>query len=140
MAVQEVPATVRLPDWERRLFALIEANKSRPFVWGEFDCAQWGSMCLEAVTGRVSELNKRKRKTEKAALKMLKERGGLMGILTAELGEAVNPKMTKRGDICLLQNGERHSVGVCVGTHSVCTDNNGLVSVPMSKAVAAWHI
>jgi hypothetical protein len=139
MAIQEIPASMRFPDWEHRLFALIEANKSRAFEWGTFDCCNWAAMCYEAVTGKESALNKTKRKDEKAAARFIKKMGGISSILEKELGDSVCIKMAKRGDICLIER-DRAGVGVCVGSTIVCVDVAGLVHIPLIEGTRAWHI
>jgi hypothetical protein len=139
MAIKEVPTNIRLPDWEHRLFALIEASKDTPFAWGTFDCCNWAAMCYESVTGKVSKLNSTKRKDEKAALRFIKKMGSMSAILEKELGESVSPKFARRGDICLIEK-ERASIGVCVGAMVVCVDIDGLVNVPMREVTKAWHI
>src|SRR4051812_23750010 len=42
---------VLLPDWRTRLSQHIEAERLRPFSWGEHDCCLWVGDCIRAMTG-----------------------------------------------------------------------------------------
>lgn len=41
----------RFKDWDVRLMEFAEANKGRPFVWGETNCAALAGGCIDAMTG-----------------------------------------------------------------------------------------
>ena len=41
----------RLPDWRARLGAHIAAHRTRPFAYGEHDCATFAAGAVQAVTG-----------------------------------------------------------------------------------------
>jgi formylmethanofuran dehydrogenase subunit D len=141
MAIKEIPRNLRIPNWERELFALIDANRDTPFQWGEHDCIAWGAACVTAITGKAPVNNKLKRKDEKQAARLLKKIGGVSAAVTMELGDPmVNKLMARRGDIVVLSNGERECVGVCVGDSAACVDYDGMVFIPMTKAVSAWRV
>lgn len=41
----------RLPDWNARLAAVVEAARGRPFAYGRHDCALFAADAVEAMTG-----------------------------------------------------------------------------------------
>lgn len=46
------PRHDRLPGWEMALARWLALDPRRPFVWGEWDCAQFAARAVEVITGR----------------------------------------------------------------------------------------
>ena len=46
------PSHPRLPDWQPRLQALIQARLAAPFAWGEHDCCLFVCDAVQAITGQ----------------------------------------------------------------------------------------
>lgn len=135
---------MRREGWEQSLIDTIEAAKGRPFAWGEADCCLFVADAVAVMTGRdPAEKLRGRYSTEKGALRTL---GGdfaqAIEKLAAEFGlEEVPVAMAQRGDVVLLENGERMILGI-IDTHGlICAMSaTGVIQLPISQAVTAWRV
>lgn len=129
---------MRLDSWEKRLNAYLKTVG--PFEWGKNDCCLFAANAVEAMTGVDPAKKYRGYKTKLGAAKKIKD-VGIEGAWTAEFGEPINPKLCKRGDVVLFQNGQEQSVGVCMGTKFAAIAEEGLIMLDMQKhAIMGWRV
>lgn len=135
----------RLLGWERRLFDLLEHNRTEPFKWGRHDCCTWAAAAVAAVSGQqISMLGKYA--TARGALRLVQKPGGLQATVTSVLGfEPLSARHAQRGDVVLLsQPGsfDGYALAVCFGGDAYAPGENGLVAIQMtsSAVLAAWYI
>lgn len=143
--------TVRLPDWEPRIAAYLDACAKRPFVFGSHDCALFAAGAVEALTGEDFGAPFRGRYSTVRGYKRALTAAGyssIEGPFTAALGEPVGALMARRGDI--VTDGESMGVmwtagtpvGLFVGggTADAAEYEVGLVTLPVRQIVRAWRV
>lgn len=132
----------RLPDWEPRLLAYLEGVRSRPFEWGEHDCALHSANAVLAVTGEdIAERFRGKYSTAAGSVRALKRYGA--GTLEATFDAAIpviGKAFAQRGDI-VSRDG---MVGVCLGADGAFVGDvdgaPGLVRFPRREWTRAWAV
>ena len=132
-------STPRLPDWQARLGALLDARRTMPFAWGSNDCCLFAADCVQAVTGIDPALGLRQYNDAAGAARMLARLGGVRGAGNALLGVSVGALFARVGDIGEVQVGQREALGVCNGDGWLAVGEVGLVALPLSNAVRAWR-
>lgn len=134
---------MRLEGWERRLDAVVEAARERPYALGEHDCFRVACRVLEALTGvdRWPEFSGYT--TRREAMRKLAEYGS-----TFEASgdwffgdTSIGVRWARRGDICCIQteDGEKH-LGVCLGAETALLAPDGLTYVPTLTCLCAWRV
>jgi hypothetical protein len=141
---------MRLPDWEQRLSAWIVANRDRPFLWGQWDCALAAFDAAAAITGedRAAEFRGQYETREGAAeaLRRLGQ-GTLIRTINAKYERRPVGK-ARRGDLVW----HAGSVGVCVGGAGLFVGEErladaagvamreGLITIPRKLLTKAWTV
>ena len=136
----------RFEDWPNRLDKFIEENRHRKFERGEFDCALFAGLALEAMTGE--EFVKpyfRGYKTKKQAFDMLRAGGmdSLIEVANKYLGgslESVN--FASRGDIVAVKYENEVALAVVdlTGRYAVTTGKDGLFFFDRKYWLKAWGV
>jgi len=133
----------RLPGWERRLVAAVEATRDRPFCWGRHDCATFAFDLRREIAGGydVAALWRGRYSTARGALRVMRR----LGWQTLEaagrdlLGEPLpSVQLAQRGDLVLANTGL--GFGVCLGARVAGIAPEGLVLVPLATSALAWRI
>ena len=144
--------THRHSDWRARLNALLAANDSRPFAWGEWDCCI--GLAAEAV--RVIRADGKDfaapwrgtYSTQTGAFRELQRRAGVRTpseLMTQMFGEPAPPAFARTGDLVshqgcigIMQGAE----GVFIGCELMGAElsRDGLVPVPRTELQEAWHV
>lgn len=143
MTVASPAPPVRLPDWPARLGVATAAWLSRPFAWGPADCAVWVADAVHSMHGcdTLVELRQPPRSTARQAARAVRRGGGYAACMARAGLAAVAPALAQRGDVVLLRHGGPQPVlGVCLGEHAAAPGAQGLQTVPMAQAVAAWRV
>lgn len=133
----------RLPDWRRRLFALLQESLRTPFVWGTHDCVLLAAKGVDAQLGTAwyDDVRVRFSYTDEAqARAVLAAAGGLEAMVTSYLGTPVMPSWCGAGSVVLTALGERQLLCLHDGTKLVGPDEVGLRRVPMALAVCGWRL
>jgi hypothetical protein len=141
----------RRDDWASRLMATVEAERSRPFVWGTADCCLFVADCILAMTGVDPAAAFRGfYHSAHGARRCLKNYcgGGLEALAEQIAAEQrlpeILPTMAQRGDAVLLEAYERppeyRALGICLGASIAAQGPQGLSLEPMSRALRAWRI
>ena len=130
-------ALKRVEDWVSRLDAYFESVKSRPFMWGEFDCCLFVAEACAAITGTHPVPDAAGAyKTKIGAYRWLRrEFGGAGEMLTLLCGAPVDPNFARRGDVALIKAENGFALGIIdlSGEWIICVDETGL------KRVEKWH-
>ncbi len=125
-----------------RLNRFIESRKNTDFEWGVNDCALFAADAVKVQTG--ADFGSEWRGNYETALecsRLLNERKtSLEQIATDAFGEPVSVKLLKRGDVCLFDNGDGLSLGVCVGVKIASTGKTGVEYVDMKNCVKGWNV
>jgi hypothetical protein len=130
---------IKPEGWEKRLDACIDRLKNEPFKWGQHDCSLFALDCADAQFGTSFASNWRgKYKNYRGAYRILEQNGGYSEILES-YGFVKKPiLMAKRGDLAFI--GGDMAMGVVVGDRIIATAEDGLKSVPISRALYVWEL
>lgn len=130
----------RFDNWPNLLSEYLRARQQMPFEWGVNDCMAFVSKGVEALTGEDFFTAYSDYTDEESAAEMLSQHGGISGIVTACLGEGSNRILkAKRGDVVMVRLPE--TTGGIVddsGQRIAVVSKNGLLRVPLNKAVWVW--
>lgn len=129
---------MRLDNWESKLAEYLD--NIGPFQWGENDCCLFVSNAIELMRGDDVLKKYRGYKTQLGAQKILKKVDGIEGLWTKILGEPVQYKLLKRGDVVLYPNKGDELVGLCVGSRFVALTQDGVIYLPMNLASKGWAV
>lgn len=130
---------MRIQGWEARLSAYIRVATSRPFSWGQHDCALWCAGWVKECTGEdyadewIGQYS-----DEDEAVSLIRSRGfdSFAAIADAHL-EAKPVMLAQRGDIVLRANG---ALGICNGRVSHFIAPNGMIQEPTLSCIHAWKV
>jgi hypothetical protein len=147
---------MRFADWRLRLREEVAAARLRPTAFGEHDCLQFAARCVLAMTGEDHRERFPPYGSPMAARSILDANGGVAGILTACLGEAVPPNHAHIGDVVVARfrsedgrhvrptddrPGTEDGAGICLGAHAAfCGREGGVVYRPRSEIRLAWRV
>lgn len=131
----------RLPDWEKRLNAEIEAWRHRIYVIRKddsSDCMMFTANCIVAVTGEDPAAAWRDSyHNEAEAQAILDDAGGAEALVTRTLGiQPVAIALARRGDIVL----GPAAPGPCLGRYAAFMTDDGLTFRPLHQCLKAWRI
>ncbi len=134
----------RIDGWERRLEAVIEDARHRPYALGEHDCFRVACRAIEALTGvdRWPEFAGRYA-TKREALALLAAHGSSFEAAFDWFfgAPSLYPSLARRGDVVAVQtaDGEKH-LGVVLGAQAAFLAPAGLVFVPVLMCMCAWRV
>lgn len=145
MSTMKLNAPLKLTrhaDWPERLAAAIESARHEPYVLGQHDCLRLTCRCIEVMTGINFWPVFAGYKTKAQALRIIAKIAPSLGdAVTAVLGVQPQPvRLSQRGDVLLYQDEEGHHLGVCCGANMVLLAKQGLVFLPLSKALSSWRV
>lgn len=151
-----LPPAGRLPDWDQRLAALVERNRSRPYAYGSHDCLLWAAAVVKAVTGKDHGRGHRgKYKSAAGAARHLRKLGfDSPEALLDSLFDRKPAGFAQRGDLVTASDG---IPAVCMGAVALSVGQDrlttspassgspgagvaGLVPVPREQWVKAWAV
>ena len=132
---------MRNQDWAECLAEFL--NQSHFFDWAKCNCVLFSADGVKAQTGIDYAKAYRNIKTKRGMLTKLGREydGDVAKAATAMLGDPINVRMAKRGDVvAALINGE-NVLGICIGKMSVfISENEGLIHIHTAKCINAWAI
>lgn len=129
--------TTRLPDWPERLDRFVAGRRHQPFAWGAHDCCLFVADAVREVWGVDPAEGLRGYRSERGAARILRQFGGVGGVLEARFGEPVQVAQAQVGDVLLVHTGGRDSLALCVGSHWLAPGAHGLEAGSLSVARAA---
>lgn len=128
---------MRLDGWERRLDDYLLSIG--PFEWGKRDCCMFVVGAVKAITG-IDHSEKYNYHSAIEANKVLHENGGIEAIATSHFGKPKATLFCRRGDIVSLESGNGIALGICLGGKIAAMQADGLIYLPMSKAINGWSV
>ncbi|MDM0024070.1 DUF6950 family protein [Variovorax saccharolyticus] len=130
----------RLQDWQLRFAAFAKERASMPFAWGSNDCCLFAADAVLALTGKDWGADYRGGYDDaKRALRAMPA-GGLREVASRALGEPVSPLLAAVGDVVLMESEGRELLAICNGTSAIGPGADGLTSIDMEAALAAWKV
>ena len=132
----------RLPDWRARLGAHIAAHRTRPFAYGEHDCATFAAGAVQAVTGSDPAAGLTGYTTRAGGLRRLRRNGledhvAFVASRFAEIAVA----QAQQGDLAVIEAAGALSLGVVCGAFVLApTQPSGLAAVPLTPTAVGGHI
>ncbi len=130
----------RKPTWQADLAALLCARLDAPFAWGHNDCCLFAADCVQAQTGVDPAAGLRGYGDARQALQLAADMGGLRQHASALLGPEVSPLQARMGDVLLVLDEGREIMALCNGATALAPGKSGLVTLPISAALAAWRV
>ena len=132
----------RVPNWEQVLADAIQQASTRPFVWGQHDCATWAFDLHRDLTNGPDHaaLWRGRYRTPIGCGRVLRrlgwtslEEGGraLLG------GPLDNVRLAQRGDLIL--GGAPEAFGVVMGAKAAFVAPEGLVRLSLTNCRLAWR-
>ncbi len=130
----------RFDDWPNRLSQYLQEKQHQPFQWGVNDCMSFTAGAVYRLTGTDFFTDYSDYYDEISAYNMLRENGGVKGIISRCLGAGkLNPLQAQRGDVVVVKIPEM--VGGIVddsGQRIAVVTPQGLTRLPLEKAVRYW--
>jgi len=111
-----------------------------PFSWGSNDCCSFAAAGVKALTGLDPMAPVAPYDDALGAARLIEEGGGLRHLADEMLGRSVSPLMAAVGDVILLMNEGREILGICNGTNILAPGKDGIATLDMTAAIAAWKI
>lgn len=133
----------RLEGWPMKLSLFLRERRSMPFAWGRNDCLIFAADGVLAITGFDPAAAWRGYASEEEAQALLKEHGGVAGLIHKGLGCRYHRERLKarRGDVAMMKLTSGVTAGIVDDTGEriavPLADNNTLVRLPLT---AAWRI
>lgn len=137
---------MRLPDWQPRLAAYVEAASERPFSWADADCCRWAAGAVELITGVNPMGTLLLAYSDQAGAEGLIKRGGGLARLVAGAAGShgwpeIEPRTARSGDLGLVSTPEGPAAAIAFGwTWIVKGRGIGVAQVPLRAALRAWSV
>lgn len=134
----------RVSNWPGALHAYVEANKLRPFAWGEHDCILFACAGIAAITGHdPAAVWRGSYSTALGAARVFKLYGGFERMIetVAAANHYTEIAVTKaqRGDL-VLHDGKWPTAGLCCGRLTAFAGPNHLIFTLTAECRRAWRI
>ncbi|MGN6146871.1 MAG: DUF6950 family protein [Mesorhizobium sp.] len=135
----------RLPDWNARLHAYVDAVKRRPFDWVGHDCAAgFVAGAVEAMTGEDIAAGYRGRyRTERGALGVMKRAGftNLADVAASKLPE-IHISQARMGDVAAIPTDTPFGfvLGIVNGEMILALRPDGVGLAPLLSATRAFRV
>ncbi len=128
----------RLKDWRPRLVGYLEEVRSRPFAYGQHDCALFAAGAVEAMTGEDLATDFRGQYASlKDGLKLV--RGDHQKVLHEHF-TAIPQAFAGVGDIALIGEVGFPALGIFDGETILVLREDGLGRMPRAAATQAWRV
>lgn len=135
------PRMKRFDDWPEQLAATVAAAQARPFAFGTHDCGLFAADCVLSMTGvDIAEGFRGAYADEAGAMAIEARHGGVQGLMTTVLGYPVPVPQVHRGDVVMLEEDGRRTLGICMGAGSAFVGRAGLLMVPTLRCAVGWRV
>jgi hypothetical protein len=125
---------------EEAVRSVTRAFGDQPFAWGRLDCCQLARAVFEAFRG-VDPAPELAYSSREEAEAIMTRHGGLAGLLSHILGQAVPVEQTSTADVLLLKlPGVGEIAGVRVPDGALVPLKVGLYRAPLRYALEGWRI
>jgi hypothetical protein len=123
---------------DEKIEALLSKWKDQPFEYGSFDCCQFAADAVRSLHGLEVKITPYK--TEREAIRVLRDMGGLIDALgNAGLSEQPYPM---RGDVILVKHPGvfQNALAIFTGLGAHMPTNLGLWTIPKEDWVSVWGV
>lgn len=137
-------------DWESRLHSFIEANHTKPFAWGSWDCCKFADACIKEMSVHSWSMIPTELvwKTEAEALTAIKNYGETLGASIDKAAEAksclpINKNYLQTGDLVIFEGDDGEDselVGIAVNGSILAPSDDGLATKDVNKAKRGWRL
>ena len=135
-------AVNRLPNWRTEFYEYIVRAKAREFSEGEFHCASFCALGVEAITGEVvCDWRNFMRATIPEGLAALQAAGHTdVGTYIRRIFKRVPVAQAYVGDIMVVQTEDGPAFGLCQGAGIYMLTKTGVDVVPLDQARWAYKV
>lgn len=132
---------MRVANWHVHLSALFNERRHTPFAWGGNDCCLFAADCAWAITGTDPAATLRGYSSELEAARVLRDNGGLAGIMDARYPRLASPRLAQRGDVVIATGDDgREVLAVVAGEFAWCPGPHGLTKLHQPRWLSAWRV
>lgn len=133
---------VRRADWSTRLAAVANERRALPYCYGTNDCACFARVAIEAMTGTLLLPEIDPPKGMVAAARVLIRRGweDVGDMMVELLGPAVDPAVSRIGDIVSYERGGELHLAVRFGDAALAPSLQGLIIIERADWLRAWAV
>ena len=132
---------IRRHDWLERLQELVQSRMTVPFEYGVNECCTFCADAVLAMTGHDPMSHLRgKWSSEREALKVLKNLGGLLNAVLDVLGPSHDPNYSQRGDVVYVTGDRDSLLTVNMGEYLMAPSKSGMAYLALSTAHSSWAI
>lgn len=135
----------RLPDWNARLHAFVDAAKRRPFDWTAHNCGEhWAAGAVEAMTGADLAAPYRDRYASAlGAARVVRNEGfeTIADLVAAHLPE-IHVSAARLGDLAAIPATDAfgYTLGIVNGEMILVLRADGMGLVPLFDATRAFRV
>jgi hypothetical protein len=127
---------MRPQNWPELLAEFLATREAMPFAWVTNDCATFASEWIYRLTDvRIFEPTYT---NEFGAYRFIESEGGMQMAATKRLGEPDN--VGHRGDVALIYNRGRESLGVIGGAKVAAPGEDFMLMLPRGLILCSWNI
>lgn len=144
----------RVQHWATRAYHSFLVDRARrPFAWGVHDCALFAADGIEVITGMDIAADFRGKYSDEAgAMEAIKAISGGETIADAAawcaakhgLAELKHPRCAQRGDLVIYRDAKTEQLVSGLvhlnGRHIVAAGPAGLLRIPITEVLRAWHV
>lgn len=140
---------IKKEAWPEIMQDEIYKARTRKFKYGSHDCCAFANRIVKAMTGVGPAKKLMGYKTKAGAIRTLKRhQGTLLRTMNQVMKDhecevQKNPKLLKRGDVCMAKvmigGNLEWAVGICVGPTAVFA-SDGVVHLKMRDISKGWHL
>lgn len=128
---------MRKEEWDARLNETLREYERSPFSWRD-NCGLFAARCVDAMTGSYwAEELEQLLGDARAAVRFLRNEGGLEAAVTRRLGLPIVGRCPPRGSVCELPG---RALGICTGRHVRVTGTDGLHSRELGLVLRYWPV
>jgi hypothetical protein len=134
---------VRRLDWRVRLAEYLAECATKPFRYGQHDCALFAGGALAAVTGvDLTEPYRGRYATIRGGLRVLRRSGydDAVALAAAHLRARDSGETARPGDLAVVEADGVQALGVVQGGSIYLVSLNGLVLAPLAQAQTIFEV
>lgn len=127
-------------EYLEALDAFLDERRACAFEWGVQDCCTLAADWVRLVRGSDPMAGLRGLASEFQAMRAVADLGGLRSAVSSRMGEAIPGAMAQAGDLALVDDAGRESIGICTGGAVAVAAPQGLALAPLTSVRATWRV